>query len=382
MPNALDPSALDLDHDVHAPVSGDGAAAPSPGKRSLTQGLAPRSVVIMRVASDADADALAARLGARDGNGVAAGAHHAVDRAASSTGAPLRHDLRERFEHSLGADLSGVRVHTGGTSAEASRAVGARAYTVGSDIHFGAGQYAPDDPFGLHLLAHEVAHTVQQAGGAPVRQDELEVSTPDDPLEREADRAADAMVAGHAAGVTRGAGVQRLARETSGEMIDWWPAQEETAWDASYRRLKGKGTSAEAEFEASRDNGKVKAASAQSKTATKVKPTVTADQLQRIVSTAESETAARLAPMAGSMSAAFATMMIDTAQAQADYIAHMAGETGGKLEEVLPPGDPHKYAPFQGRGPRPGHPPGKLRARARHPATARRPDRAGGQAAR
>jgi hypothetical protein len=167
------------------------AQRPSPGKSTLTARLAARR--IDRKADDATA---------RDDNGVAAGADTAVSNAASSTGAPLPDVVRERFEASVGADLSGVRVHTGDASADAAHAVGARAYTIGNDIHFAAGEYQPMDPFGLHLLAHEVAHTVQQSGGAPHRQNKLEVSTPGDAAEIEADRAADAMVAGAAATIT------------------------------------------------------------------------------------------------------------------------------------------------------------------------------------
>lgn len=122
-----------------------------------------------------------------------------VDAAARSNGAPLPDEVRGRFEQSLGADLSSVRVHTGAESAHAARAVGAKAYTTGQDIHFGAGQYQPSDAFGLHLLAHEVAHTVQQRGGPATTQYKLEVSSPGDAAEVEADRAADAMVAGRSA---------------------------------------------------------------------------------------------------------------------------------------------------------------------------------------
>lgn len=158
----------------------------SPGKRTLTQSLTPRTLV------------------ARSASGVGggSGAEAAVARADGDGGAPLRGDLRERFESSLGADLSAVRIHTGSSAAEASAALGARAYATGHDVHFGAGQYQPDDPFGLHLLAHEVAHTQQQAGTAGSRQAKLEVSRPGDPAEVDADRAADAMVAGHPTSVT------------------------------------------------------------------------------------------------------------------------------------------------------------------------------------
>src|SRR5262249_36509684 len=51
--------------------------------------------------------------------------------------------------------------------ADSARAIDAQAYTVGQDIVFGAGQYAPSTPAGQRLLAHELAHVVQQAGGQP-----------------------------------------------------------------------------------------------------------------------------------------------------------------------------------------------------------------------
>ncbi len=137
----------------------------------------------------------------RDGNNVAANAESAVDAAATSTGSALPADLRTRFEGSLGTDLSGVRVHTGGASVDAASAVGAKAYTLGNDIHFGAGHFDTATLQGQHLIAHEVAHTVQQRGGSPTRQNKLEVSTPGDAFEHEADRAADAMVSGGTASV-------------------------------------------------------------------------------------------------------------------------------------------------------------------------------------
>jgi hypothetical protein len=152
------------------------------------------------------------RRAARNDNGVAAGAERAVDAAASSSGAPLPAELQRKFERSLGADLSAVRVHAGSDSATAAEAVSAKAYTVGNEIHFAAGQYRPDDAEGAHLLAHEVAHTVQQSGGAPpTPMFKLEVSTPGDAHELEADRAADAMVSGHSFAV--GGSGHGIARE-------------------------------------------------------------------------------------------------------------------------------------------------------------------------
>jgi hypothetical protein len=130
-------------------------------------------------------------------------------------GTGLPDSLRDRFEHSLGTELSDVRLHTGDEAASASRDLGARAFAVGNDIHFGAGQYQPEDPFGAHLLAHEVAHTVQQRGGAHTAQTKLETSTPGDSLEREADAAAELMVTGAPASVTSGAGLA-VARQLDG----------------------------------------------------------------------------------------------------------------------------------------------------------------------
>ncbi|MEO8705812.1 MAG: DUF4157 domain-containing protein [Kofleriaceae bacterium] len=132
----------------------------------------------------------------RDHNGVAADAETAVGAASGSSGSSLPVPLQRKFESSLGADLSSVRVHTDAPSQDAASAVGAKAYTVGQDIHFGQGHYDPASTSGQQLLAHEVAHTVQQRGGSTARQHKLEVSGPQDAAEHEADRAAEAMVAG------------------------------------------------------------------------------------------------------------------------------------------------------------------------------------------
>lgn len=155
------------------------------------------------------ASPLIMRKAARDDNGVAAGADSAIAAASSSSGSTLPEPVMRKFESSLGTDLSSVRVHTDGASADAAHAVGAKAYTIGQDIHFGAGHYDPTSGAGEHLLAHEVAHTVQQRGGTPTRQNKLEVSTPADAAESEADRAADAMIAGAPARVGTSVGLMR-----------------------------------------------------------------------------------------------------------------------------------------------------------------------------
>ncbi|MET7900741.1 DUF4157 domain-containing protein [Streptomyces sp. NPDC005355] len=78
---------------------------------------------------------------------------------------PLGPSLRAGMEARLGADLSTVRLHTGAAAAASAEALGARAYTVGQDIVLGPGEYRPAETAGRELLAHELAHTVQQAHG-------------------------------------------------------------------------------------------------------------------------------------------------------------------------------------------------------------------------
>jgi hypothetical protein len=144
-----------------------------------------------------------------------------AESAGSGSGSALPQPIQAKFEGSLGADLSGVRVHTGSESAASAEAVSARAYTVGQDIHFGAGQYDPGSPGGQHLLAHEVAHTVQQSRGGGGPQYKLEVSQPGDSAEVEADAAADAMLAGRPATVSSAPrSVSRAPVETNGGTFD------------------------------------------------------------------------------------------------------------------------------------------------------------------
>ena len=77
-------------------------------------------------------------------------------------GRPLDATTRRFFESRFGRDLSSVRVHTDAKAAESAQAVQAHAYTVGKDVVFGSNQFAPATHQGRELLAHELAHTVQQ----------------------------------------------------------------------------------------------------------------------------------------------------------------------------------------------------------------------------
>src|SRR6185503_6638867 len=80
----------------------------------------------------------------------------------SSEGRPLEASTRGFMEQRFGHDFSRVRVHDDSRAAASARAVHARAYSAGSQIVFGEGKYAPANDAGRRLLAHELAHVVQQ----------------------------------------------------------------------------------------------------------------------------------------------------------------------------------------------------------------------------
>jgi hypothetical protein len=86
-----------------------------------------------------------------------------------SPGQPLDAATRAYMEPRLGHDFSGVRLHTDGRAAESAQAVQANAYTVGNHIAFDAGRHAPGTGAGQRLLAHELAHVVQQSGSDGIR---------------------------------------------------------------------------------------------------------------------------------------------------------------------------------------------------------------------
>lgn len=169
-----------------------------------------------------------------------------------SSGHPLDPAVRAFMEPRFGHDFGAVRVHEDSRAAASAREVNALAYTVEKNIVLGEGQYAPNTTAGSRLLAHELAHVVQQegagsAGGGPLQrrcacggaadpggecaecrekkrhalqrfaslgqpvshhfdqgdalaQTRLEVNPPDDRFEREAEAAADAVMNGSAAG--------------------------------------------------------------------------------------------------------------------------------------------------------------------------------------
>jgi hypothetical protein len=193
------------------PTAGGGGGAASPYAGMFD------SPVVQRVASGGGAPGLgAAEL-------VPAG------------GRPLDASVQRMMERALGADFSGVRVHTDDGRA---RAMGAEAYTVGSDIVFRNGNYDPDRADGQRRLAHELTHVQQQRAGAVEGTDigdGVAVSDPGDAFERAAEASADAVMGGAApvaaapAGGASGQGVvQREEEKGFGDK----------AWDFAKKKAK------------------------------------------------------------------------------------------------------------------------------------------------
>lgn len=103
---------------------------------------------------------------AGSGEAARAAAPPSVEQALAAPGRPLDAGVRAFFEPRFGHDFSRVRVHADADAGRSARAVNAHAYTVGRDIVFGAGRYAPGTHEGQRLLAHELAHVIQQTAGA------------------------------------------------------------------------------------------------------------------------------------------------------------------------------------------------------------------------
>jgi hypothetical protein len=109
----------------------------------------------------------------------------AVRNVLHSPGHPLNPETRAFMEPRFGHDFSQVRVHTDSQAAESARALGSRAYTVGPNVVFAEGMYAPSNDGGRQLLAHELVHVVQQESSH--LQGELRIGPPADAYEQQAE---------------------------------------------------------------------------------------------------------------------------------------------------------------------------------------------------
>ena len=99
---------------------------------------------------------------ANDGIGTPSATPAIVHDVLRAPGRPLDPNTRAFMEPRFGHDFSQVRVHTDARASQSARAVHARAFTVGRDIAFGAGEYTPETAAGRRLLAHELTHVAQQ----------------------------------------------------------------------------------------------------------------------------------------------------------------------------------------------------------------------------
>lgn len=104
-----------------------------------------------------------------------------VDEVLRSPGRPLDAPTRAFFEPRFGYDLSRVRIHTDAEAAQSARSVGAKAYTVGNHVAFASGRFTPITSGGGALLAHELAHVVQQNGAAAALQRDPDDDDDDEP---------------------------------------------------------------------------------------------------------------------------------------------------------------------------------------------------------
>jgi len=115
-----------------------------------------------------------------------------------SPGKPLPPASRAFFESGFGHDFAKVRIHNDARASDSARNVNARAYTVGRDIVFGRGEYNPHSSAGRHLLAHELAHVVQQGGAGSTGEGGVtRIGDANDAAESHAEQAANLVASAH-----------------------------------------------------------------------------------------------------------------------------------------------------------------------------------------
>jgi hypothetical protein len=130
-----------------------------------------------------------------------------------SPGQPLDQTSRAVMEPRFGRDFSSVRIHTDARAAESASAVNALAYTVGQNVVFGGGQYAPGTLAGQRLLAHELTHVVQQSSG-PTSLQPLSLGPTNSAAEREAGAVADSIMLGRPTACVQAGGTGGLVQRS------------------------------------------------------------------------------------------------------------------------------------------------------------------------
>ena len=181
---------------IHQRFGDDGIAQTMRGL-SLTRGASFASDVI-RCASPSVGGSCAAKVdeGETEVTSPVAGRQVAQVMEQSGAGSAVPRDLQRLVGRVTGDRLTDVRVHNDASAHAAADLLNARAFTVGRSIYFAPGEYAPGTAAGRRLLAHELAHTVQQRGAEVPSLDALRVSGKSDIEESHADGVADAVMSG------------------------------------------------------------------------------------------------------------------------------------------------------------------------------------------
>jgi len=181
-----DPEPRDVAVPTPAAEAGSFAPVPVAGLVGSLVGAAPVSAEVHRRRADGDI------LG---GTEVPVSTRAVLTRR-RGRGSPLPQGFARRMEEGFGVSLGDVRVHTDGESGELARQMQSTAFTLGSDIYFSRGSYAPSTARGQHLLAHELAHVAQQpdSSGSGGGGSAVTVGHAADPAEAQADRMADTVL--------------------------------------------------------------------------------------------------------------------------------------------------------------------------------------------
>lgn len=182
-------SSREIPADVWANIPADGSRGPARGVPLYQMATAARPALMTlarrEVPNPADRDA---RTSARSAEEIAR-------ELSSDPGHPLDAASRARFERALSHDLSQVRVHDSDRAARAADELSAEAFTLGRDIYFGRGKFAPGSAAGDRLLAHELTHVVQHDQGRLPRPDNAAgISQPSSSAEQEARDSEDAIL--------------------------------------------------------------------------------------------------------------------------------------------------------------------------------------------
>jgi len=269
----------------------------------------------------------------------------------------LSEPAREFFESRLGTSLDGVHLHTGRRAAESARALDANAFTVGRDVVFGEGKLEDGSAEGRRILAHELAHVAQQRGRAPlIQRDTPKKKKPKaegfGPTYQSATSNAAVPYEDYKAsiGVDPNVPALKAAHEyQGGTPIDPVAISIEdlkAILNPNSTPLENMDKDVDEHREGFETIISMLKLAGVHITIQDVKKFLIANP-----KTPEQVLDRKLEKYLDSINVAFETMQIDTAEAQAVYLAHAAGETGGlqTLEETTI--QDKSYKGFEGRGP-------------------------------